>query len=36
MQAILTAIDQEELNKAFQAWVQRIQEISAGNRHYVG
>jgi hypothetical protein len=24
------------LNKAFQAWVQRVQEISEDNRDYIG
>jgi hypothetical protein len=36
MQAILSGIDLEELNKVFQAWVRRVQEVSEGNRDYVG
>jgi hypothetical protein len=24
------------LNKVFQAWVRRVQEVSEGNRDYVG
>jgi transposase len=36
LQAILRGIDQEELNKIFQAWVQRVQEVSEGNGGYVG
>jgi hypothetical protein len=35
-QAILTGIDQKELNRVFQAWVQRIEEVSEGNGGYVG
>jgi hypothetical protein len=27
----LRGIDQEELNRVFQAWVQRVQEVSEGN-----
>jgi hypothetical protein len=36
LQGILMGIDQEELNMVFQAWVQRVQEISEGNGYYVG
>jgi hypothetical protein len=36
LQAILMVIDQEELNKVFQAWVRRVQEVSEGNGDYVG
>jgi hypothetical protein len=36
LQAILRDIDHEKLNKAFQAWVQRVQEISEDNRDYIG
>jgi transposase len=36
IQAILRGIDQEELNKVFQAWVQRVQEVSKGNGGYLG
>jgi hypothetical protein len=36
LQAILRRIDQEELNRVFQAWVQRVQEVSDGNGDYVG
>jgi hypothetical protein len=36
LQAILRGVDQEELNKVFQAWVERVQEISEGNGDYVG
>jgi hypothetical protein len=36
LQAIVRALDQEELNKVFHTWVQRVQEVSGGNRDYVG
>jgi histone-lysine N-methyltransferase SETMAR len=36
IQAILSDIDQEELNGVFQVWVQRIQEVSEGNGDYIG
>jgi hypothetical protein len=36
LQAILRGIDREELNRVFQAWVWRIQELSGGNGDYVG
>jgi hypothetical protein len=36
LQAVLKAIDQEELNRVFQAWVRRVQKVSEGNGHYVG
>jgi histone-lysine N-methyltransferase SETMAR len=35
LQGILRSIDQGELNKLFQAWVVRVQEISEGNGDYV-
>jgi hypothetical protein len=36
VQAILSGIDQEELNRIFQAWVQPVQEVNEVNRGYVG
>jgi transposase len=36
LQAILRGIDQEELNRLFQAWVWRVQKVSEGNRDYIG
>jgi hypothetical protein len=36
LQAIFRGIDQEELNRAFQAWVRRVQEISQCNGDSVG
>jgi hypothetical protein len=36
LQAILRGIDREELNRVFQAWVWRVQEINEGNEDYVG
>jgi transposase len=36
LQAILRGIDREELNRVFQAWVRRVQEVSEGNGDYVG
>jgi hypothetical protein len=36
LQGILRGIDQGELNRVFQAWVQRAQEISEGNGDYIG
>jgi transposase InsO family protein len=36
LQAILRGINQEELNRVFQAWIQRVQEVSKGNGDYVG
>jgi hypothetical protein len=35
LQVILRGIDREELNRVFQAWVQRVQEISEGNGDYI-
>jgi hypothetical protein len=35
LQAILSGIDQEKLNRIFQAWIQRVQEVSEGNGDYV-
>jgi hypothetical protein len=34
-QAILRGIDREELNMVFQAWVQRLQEVSEANGGHV-
>jgi hypothetical protein len=36
LQEVLRGLDHQELNRAFQAWVRRVQEISKGNRGYVG
>jgi hypothetical protein len=36
LQEALRGLDQQELNRVFQAWVRRIQEIAEGNRGYVG
>jgi hypothetical protein len=36
LQAILRGIDQEELNKVFQAWIRRVREASEGNGDHVG
>jgi hypothetical protein len=36
LQEVLRDIDLEKLNTIFQAWVCRIQEVSEGNRDYVG
>jgi hypothetical protein len=36
LQTSLSFIDQEELNRIFQAWVRRVQKVSKGNRDYVG
>jgi hypothetical protein len=36
LQAILRGIDREELNRVFQGWVRRVQEVSEGNGDYVG
>jgi hypothetical protein len=36
VQAILSGIDQEELDKVFQIWVRWLQEVSEGNEDYVG
>jgi hypothetical protein len=35
LRAILRGIDQEELNRVFQAWVRRIQKVSEGNGDHV-
>jgi hypothetical protein len=35
LQAILKGIDHDELNRVFQAWVQRVQEVSEDNGDYV-
>jgi hypothetical protein len=34
-QGVLRDIDQEELNRVFQAWVRRVQEVSEGTGGYV-
>jgi hypothetical protein len=36
LQAILRGIDQDELNRLFQACVRRVQEVSEGDGDYVG
>jgi hypothetical protein len=36
LQGILRGLDHQELNRAFQAWVSRVQEVSEGNGGYVG
>jgi hypothetical protein len=36
LQAILRVIDREELNRVFQIWVRRVQEVSEANGDYVG
>jgi hypothetical protein len=36
LQAILRRIDREELDRVFQAWVQRVQEVNEGNGDYIG
>jgi hypothetical protein len=35
LQVVLRAIDQEELNRVFQAWARRVEEVSEGNGDYV-
>jgi hypothetical protein len=35
LEAILRGIDQEELNRVFQAWVERVRKVSEGNGDYV-
>jgi hypothetical protein len=35
LEAILKDIDQEELNRVFQAWVERVRKVSEGNGDYV-
>jgi hypothetical protein len=35
LQVILNDIDREKLNRVFQAWVRRVQEVNEGNRNYV-
>jgi hypothetical protein len=35
LEAILRRIDQEELNRIFQAWVERVRKVSEGNGDYV-
>jgi histone-lysine N-methyltransferase SETMAR len=36
LQAVVKRLDQQELNRVFQAWVRRVQELSEGNGGYVG
>jgi hypothetical protein len=36
LQGVLRDLDQQELNRIFQAWMRRIQELSEGTRGYVG
>jgi hypothetical protein len=31
LQEVLTGLNHQELNRVFQAWVRRVQEISEGN-----
>jgi hypothetical protein len=35
LEAILRGIDQEELNRVFQAWVERFRKVSECNGDYV-
>jgi hypothetical protein len=35
LEAILRLIDQEELNRVFQAWVERVRKVTEGNGDYV-
>jgi hypothetical protein len=36
LQGVLRGLDQQELNRVFQASVHRVQEVSEGNGGYVG
>jgi hypothetical protein len=36
LQGVLSGLDQQELNRVFQASVRRIQKVSTGNGGYVG
>jgi hypothetical protein len=36
LQEVLRCLDQQELNRVFQASVRRVQEVSEGNGCYVG
>jgi hypothetical protein len=36
LQVVLRGLDQQELNRVFQASVRRVQEVSEGNEGYVG
>jgi hypothetical protein len=36
LQGVVKGLDQQELNRVFQAWVRRVQEVSEGNGGYVG
>jgi hypothetical protein len=36
LQGVVKGLDQQELNRLFQAWVRRVQEVSEGNGGYVG
>jgi hypothetical protein len=33
---VVKSLDQQQLNRVFQAWVRRVQEVSEGNGGYVG
>jgi hypothetical protein len=35
LQEVLSGLDQQELNRVFQAWVGRLQEVSEDNGDYV-
>jgi hypothetical protein len=35
LQGVLRGLDQQELNRVFQVWVRRVQEVSEDNRNYV-
>jgi hypothetical protein len=36
LQVLLRGLDQQELNRVFQASMRRVQEVSEGNRSHVG
>jgi hypothetical protein len=36
LEAILRGIDQEELNRVFHAWVERVRKVNEGDGDYVG
>jgi hypothetical protein len=36
LQGVLRGLNQQEFNRVFQAWVGRVQEVSEGNRGYIG
>jgi hypothetical protein len=35
LQRVLRSLDRQELNRAFQAWMRRVQEVNEGNGGYV-